>query len=77
MQATDYAIYAEPEVDSIKVAVEFLDYKRGEGFSLGQIVAWVEAGCRENNWPVGRPDAMTPDDVVYWLAMIWTGYLAR
>lgn len=59
-------------VDPIHVAVEQYLYWRGEGMNLYEMVGAVNGKAREH----GKPEEMTGDAVVYWLAGIWDGELA-
>lgn len=78
MRATDYATNAVSVTDeAISLTIEALEYMRADGASLKDIVEPVKQEAEKQGWQVGEPESMSPDDVIYWLAMIWTGYLAR
>lgn len=57
--------------DPIQIAVEQYLYWRGEGLSVQEMVGAVNGKAREH----GKPDEMTGDGVVFWLARIWDGEL--
>ncbi|MGI9489070.1 MAG: hypothetical protein ACR2RF_24935 [Geminicoccaceae bacterium] len=60
----------EHDTDPIQVAVEQYLYWRGKGYRLEEM---MEAINGEGSH--GKPESMTGDEMIYWLARVWDGEL--